>query len=167
MPDTLSLFDDLPVQLSPRVLLRRSLLVSMILDRVGFDPFNGCWVCQLGVDGGGYPLIWDGVRLLRVHRVMHAHFSGPISAGLHVLHRCDRPRCCNPGHLRVGTVADNVADRVARGRSRGGRGGVLSPDEVREIRASGDTLAVLAERYNVNGLTVHHVRSGRFYRHVE
>lgn len=40
-----------------------------------------------------------------------------VDGGLHVLHRCDNPKCCNPNHLFVGTNADNVADRVAKGRS--------------------------------------------------
>lgn len=166
MLGTLNLFRDLPVQESPPLLVRRSLLVSVILDRVRFDPFNGCWLCQLGVVAGGYPVVRCGRRLLRAHRVMREHFSGPVPAGLFVLHRCDVPRCCNPAHLWVGTHADNMADRNAKGRARGGRRGVLSPDEVREIRASVDTLAVLAGRYRVNGMTVQKVRSGRSYREV-
>ena len=44
-----------------------------------------------------------------------------IPAGLWVLHACDRPRCCNPLHLRLGTPKMNMADCVARGRHRNGR----------------------------------------------
>lgn len=33
-----------------------------------------------------------------------------------VLHSCDNPPCCNPRHLREGTMADNMRDRAARGR---------------------------------------------------
>lgn len=167
MSGTLSLFPDLREQESPRLLRRRAALVPLILDRVKFDPFNGCWLCQLGVAGGAYPHVRVGRHMLRVHRVMYEHFSGPVGTGLHVLHRCDVPRCCNPGHLWVGTQADNMADRDAKRRWRGGRGGVLSPEQVREIRASGDTLAVLAGRYGVNGSTVYKVRAGQRYRHVE
>jgi hypothetical protein len=56
----------------------------------------------------------------RVHRSMYETFVGPIRDGLHVLHRCDNPPCCNPAHLFLGTNADNVADRVAKGRTRTG-----------------------------------------------
>lgn len=39
---------------------------------------------------------------------------------IHVLHRCDNPRCFNPDHLFFGDNISNVADRQRKGRSRGG-----------------------------------------------
>lgn len=40
--------------------------------------------------------------------------------GLLALHSCDNPPCCNPHHLRWGTVQDNSDDMKRRGRSYNG-----------------------------------------------
>jgi len=50
------------------------------------------------------------------HRRAWALFVGPIPDGMCVLHRCDNPPCCNPGHLFLGTQTDNQRDRHAKGR---------------------------------------------------
>lgn len=47
--------------------------------------------------------------------------NGPVRSGAFMaLHSCDNPPCCNPGHLRWGTAADNHADAVKNGRLMGG-----------------------------------------------
>ena len=44
-----------------------------------------------------------------------------------VRHTCDRPQCCNPAHLLLGTVKDNSDDKISRGRAGSVRGrGVIS-----------------------------------------
>ena len=52
----------------------------------------------------------------RVSAMLHGLIDS-LKSPLHVLHKCDNPKCCNPSHLFVGTNADNVADRVAKKRS--------------------------------------------------
>jgi len=84
----------------------------------------------------------------RAHRLSYEIQVGPIPPGLHVLHTCDNPGCVNPGHLWVGTQADNNRDRAAKGRGggekrRGIRNGraKLTGEQVAKIRrlyASGD-----------------------------
>jgi hypothetical protein len=73
------------------------------------------------------------------HRLAWSLANGIELDGCFVVrHLCDNPGCCNPAHLQIGTHADNVADRVARGRSatgvRNGRA-KLCPYRVERIRA--------------------------------
>ena len=52
------------------------------------------------------------------HRIAWAIFHGPIPEGLVIRHSCHNPTCVRPGHLSIGTAADNAADREAAGRGR-------------------------------------------------
>jgi hypothetical protein len=53
------------------------------------------------------------------HRLSWTLHHGPPPRW--VLHTCDNPPCVNPEHLFDGSCADNNADKMAKGRWRGGR----------------------------------------------
>ena len=85
---------------------------------------NGCleWIGPFS--RGGYARIWSHGKQFGCHRVAWELVNGPIPEGLHVLHHCDNPPCCETapseeypeGHLFLGTPAENTADKVAKGR---------------------------------------------------
>lgn len=125
-----------------------------------------------------YGVIWNGERIVLVHRQSWIEHKGPIPTGMNVCHHCDHPLCIEPLHLFLGDHAANVADKIAKGRqprgelvsqrNRGRRKGrrgfnrgarVLSDDAIETILAKTDTPTILAERYGVSRTAIYNVRS--------
>ncbi len=89
-----------------------------------------CWPYLGWCDEDGYGDVgWHG-RHIRAHRLVSILLHGPIPAGIIVLHICDNPPCCNPRHLRRGTHADNMRDKMEKGRFRG------PPRKLTELQAA-------------------------------
>ena len=125
-----------------------------------------CWPWVGAVNRGGYGrMLWTDGHQHGAHRIAFELAFGWTLAHAVVCHSCDNPRCCNPTHLWLGTVADNNKDRAAKGRScRGMRhhSARLSDADVIAIRAAkGVTLSALAGKYGVSISTVHGIRTGR------
>ena len=75
-----------------------------------------CWPWLAYRNGKGYGNFEHQYHTLRAHRFAWQLTRGPIPPGLLVCHSCDRPECCNPKHLFLGTNKDNQRDSVAKGR---------------------------------------------------
>jgi hypothetical protein len=110
--------------------------------------------------------------MLVASRVAYELMVGPIPDGLHVLHRCDNPRCINPVHLFLGTQADNMADKVAKGRQRKGTDcyqARLNPDKVREIRrraAAGESHHALSAEFQTVVTNISLIVHRKRWKHV-
>ena len=79
---------------------------------------SGCHVWIGSHDKDGYGLFSVDGRFRRATRWILGNARGvPLSSNEWALHHCDNPPCVNPEHLYVGNSAQNVADRVRRGRS--------------------------------------------------
>ena len=80
---------------------------------------------------------------------------GSIPMGLGVLHTCDNPPCCRPDHLWLGTVQDNVADKVKKGRMAKGEthGSKTHPESIKRgenhhsAKFSDEIVRQIRERY--------------------
>jgi len=135
------------------------------------EPNSGCllWLGSGTVDG--YGQIRDLGPMRRAHRVSWRLAFGPIPDGLLVCHKCDVRACINPDHLFLGTHADNVADRDAKGRRiapRGEESGLskLTDAEVLAIRADGRRQIDIARDYGIRQTHVSAIKHGVAWRHL-
>ncbi len=151
-------------------------LADRLAARAEPDLNGGCVLWSGGITRGGYGHLDVAGVTTRAHRLAWIVANGRIPQGLHVLHRCDVRVCINPAHLFLGTPADNMADKMAKGRHRcGDHSGVrsgqakLTDTIVQRViarLAAGDTVAAIARELGVNRSTVHGVKTGRSWKHI-
>lgn len=139
---------------------------------------NGCWNWLGHLSPRGYGRIKAGDRMIRAHRYSWMTENGrDIPEGMVVCHSCDNPKCVNPAHLFIGTVADNVADCVAKGRhakgdrlahprAKGEKNGNsrLLANEVAEIRADTRPQRVIAKQFGVTQAAISKIKRGEMWK---
>lgn len=114
---------------------------------------DGCWEWQKDLNYHGYGILRLRGKRLSAHRLSYELFCGPIVNELHVLHRCDNPKCIRPDHLFLGTEKDNGIDAARKDRRRQ----KLTAEDVREMRRlrnNGETQVSLAHMFGVNQSSV-------------
>lgn len=166
--------------------------------RVKLSPEEHFWAHVERVEGGCWP--WHGATArgygtftsrklggtFRANRLAYTFARGPIPDGLHVLHECDNPPCCNPAHLFAGTNTDNVKDCVLKGRNTkmfGASNGThtkpetlqrgsahhqskLTEDDVRAIRNDSRSGKYIGADYGVSSVVVNEIKARKSWTHV-
>ena len=81
---------------------------------------DDCWEWLAAKNANGYGVfgLAEG-RIRLAHRVAWWLEKGNWP-DQHLLRRCDNPACVRPSHLFVGSQADNMADKLAKGRQPAG-----------------------------------------------
>lgn len=135
-------------------------------DRVNKNGPNGCWEWTALKDADGYGLFCFESKRYSAHRFVYKIRNITIPQGHFILHSCDNPCCCNPDHLRIGTVRDNVTDAMNRNRLKGNTtrerpyGGKGIPQELRDqIKNDSGTHRELGKKYNLDPKTIKKYRS--------
>lgn len=127
---------------------------------------NECWPWLGSVDTNNYGLCYLGGTRDRAHRVAYVLANGPIGRwsdrrSLSVCHECDNPICCNPAHLFEGTDADNMADKIAKGRQPRGAAhhrSKLTSSQVQAVQQDTRPVRVIAAELGVSAATVYNAQ---------
>ncbi|MBK8211592.1 MAG: HNH endonuclease [Rhodospirillales bacterium] len=141
-------------------------------DHIDRPSPDACWNWTAATSQSGHGLATIAGRRRYVHRYLYEIFRGPIPSGQIVRHRCDNARCCNPDRLVLGSPADNVADRCARGRSASGETNGrsrLTADQVVDLYTrwhAGEGSTSLAREYGITDRAVRLIIHGRNWRHL-
>lgn len=126
---------------------------------------DGCWAWKKGRTSAGYGHLSWGGRILYAHRIAwELHHGKEIPPRMCVLHSCDYPPCCNPGHLFLGSKVDNTLDMMKKGRDVTHR--KLTVQQVLDLRGRNrvELPAVAAARLDVREGTIRDVLARRTWR---
>ena len=149
---------------------------------------DGCWEYIGKRDKNGYgksrviPLTWHA------HRAAYFLFIGDVPDYLCVCHRCDRPWCVSPDHLFLGTQAENISDKVRKGRTAFGdkHGSKTHPEKIRRginhwnakisenvaveikqlLQSPNANCRAIAREYGVHRGVVYNIKYGNSWRHL-
>jgi hypothetical protein len=92
------------------------LSIEFVKSKITINQETNCWDWIGSLQTSGYGQVKEAGKNWTAHRASWVAHHGAIADGKQVLHHCDNPRCCNPEHMYLGSVQDNVNDKMRRGR---------------------------------------------------
>ena len=113
-------------------------------DKVAIGDVDACWLWSACRNRQGYGLFWLNGKMHLAHRLVVCLRTGDPGVAMHA---CDTPACCNPAHIAIGTQADNMADRDAKGRNNQPKGEANGEAKLTEVE-----VIEIRERYAAGGI---------------
>lgn len=140
--------------------------------KVDKDGAGGCWLWLGYCQPDGYGQVGIDGSTLNSHRYLYEKVKGLVPDGLEIMHSCDVRNCVNPDHMSVGTDAQNVADKIAKGRIAWGEKcprRKLSEVQAREILAlkGCGPASKYAGKYGVNQGAIHAIWRGASWAYLD
>jgi hypothetical protein len=153
---------------------------EVLWSKVDVKSENECWPWKGYKNEDGYGRTWINDKGYYAHRVIfnlafpnRIQLTAPSNteeSGF-LLHTCDNPCCCNPAHLFVGNLADNMADKVKKGRSPNFSGDngprckltMEQATEIRQKRKYGISAKQLALDYGISLSSIKTLLAGKSY----
>ena len=145
-------------------------------DKVEILGPDECWEWIASCNDDGYGQFCINGVVGRAHRFSYELHKGPIPEGMLILHSCHNPPCVNPYHLRLGTVQDNMDDKVNAGRQyKPSHVGNLNPTanltennviRIRELLTTDLRQWQIAEMFRISREAVSNINTGRTWSHV-
>lgn len=96
-----------------------SKLCYRLISKTKIDIETECWLWIGGISGksqtsnGGYGMVWYNGGMRYIHRLSaHLFLDYNFLSTLQVNHKCNNKNCWNPGHLYIGTQAENINDTI-------------------------------------------------------
>ena len=137
---------------------------------------NGCWEWTKAHNKDGYGQTCYKGKMVWTHRMAWIYSKGEIPEGMHVLHKCDNPACCNPDHLFLGTHKDNMNDRDKKNRCNNkGLKGELNPQsrytekdilQMREMYKKGMKQKEIALIFNTTQPIISNIINRKYWKHI-
>lgn len=131
-----------------------------------------CWNWIGEKNMHGYGEIGINSKAVLAHRYAFESYISPIKNGMYVLHSCDNRSCVNPGHLRLGTAADNLRDASLKGRLIKGSSVAVSKlkeadiPEIRQLYKDGLTQEKISKKFGVTQSMIGRIVRKVWWRHV-
>lgn len=141
-------------------------------NKVSVRTKDECWPWMAHRSDRGYGIFWLDGKNVRAHRVALELETGENPQDLLALHSCDNPPCCNPSHLRWGTLQDNSDDMTLRKRHSFGERSPSAKitDEIASLimrkRVDGMKVDEIAGELSIGRETVMNVYTGVTWRHL-